>query len=60
MKWPTGRYNGMRIVGVDIRFQIDVTEWLWRPMIGHRCGALHWGCVRSWWQLCYERFPRGD
>lgn len=27
MRWPRGRYNGQRIVGVDVKLVIDVLRW---------------------------------
>lgn len=27
MKWPTGKYNGLRIVGFRVTFSIDVRFW---------------------------------
>ena len=35
MKWPRGRYNGARIVGIDVRVRFDVTTW------GHWCLPNH-------------------
>jgi hypothetical protein len=54
MKWPRGKYNGRRIVGFNVKVELDVTEWRWMPVIGHHCGMLHWLCFRSWWQATYE------
>jgi hypothetical protein len=32
MKWPRGRYNGERIVGLSVKVRVDVTRWhLWMP-----------------------------
>lgn len=33
MKWPCGRYNGRRIVGIPLLLRIDVTRWDWRPHV---------------------------
>lgn len=54
MRWPRGKYNGSRIVGFDIHIRLDITEWYWKPIIGHYCGAFHWLCIRSWWTGSYE------
>jgi hypothetical protein len=54
MRWPRGRYNGRRVVGVRVAVSIDVTVWLWRPVVGQWVGALHWFCLRSWWGFEYE------
>ena len=58
MRWPRGRYNGQRIVGVRFTFAIDVTTWMWKPQIGCYCGACHWLCFRSWTAFEYEQFER--
>jgi len=28
--WPKGKYNGKRIVGIDIRLSIDILFWIMR------------------------------
>jgi hypothetical protein len=28
MHWPRGKYNGQRIVGIEIRFKLNITYWL--------------------------------
>jgi len=30
MKWPRGKYNGKRMVGVKILFRINLLHWQWR------------------------------
>lgn len=54
MRWPRGKHNGQRIVGVSIKVVVTVTDWLWRPMIGHHCGAFHWLFWRCWAQPEYD------
>lgn len=54
MKWPRGRYNGKRIVGIEFKFVLDVTSWKWLPTIGHGFGMFHWLCFRSWTNAAYE------
>ena len=54
MHWPRGKYNGKRIVGVDIRVKLDVTHWYWRPIWLPLCHGLHWLCFLSWWNANYE------
>lgn len=54
MRWPRGRYNGQRIVGVSFKIAIVVTTWRWVPWVGHYCGAFHWLCFRTWTEWCYE------
>lgn len=60
MKWPRGRYNGRRIVGVSFKFVLDITDWRWLPVIGHDCGMFHWLCWRSWTEPAYESWWRAE
>lgn len=63
MKWPRGRYNGRRIVGIEFYIVIDVTDWRWIPVIGHHVGMFHWLFWRSWTNPAYEsewRAKRND
>lgn len=53
-RWPRGRYNGRRIIGFRVSFQIRLFYWNWKPIIGHYCGACHWLCFQSWWERVYE------
>ena len=53
-RWPRGKYNGQRIVGVTFEFKIDVTLWFWRPVIG-QFGAFHWLCFLTWTEWTYEQ-----
>lgn len=50
MKWPRGKYNGRRIVGIRVILALNVHKWHWKPYIGHYCGAIHWFCFLSWWE----------
>jgi hypothetical protein len=54
MRWPRGRYNGQRIVGVSFKISLDVMMWCWWPQVGLQCGAFHWLCFRTWTGWCYE------
>lgn len=47
MKWPRGRYNGRRIVGVRIIVALDIIDWgiRWADKFGG-CAIL--GPVRVW------------
>ena len=56
MKWPRGRYNGMRIIGLEVKFKLCFTTWRWKPFIGGYCGGLHWGPFMSWWGFDYDQF----
>lgn len=51
MKWPRGRWNGRRIVGIDFHVIVDVTHWrLAWPRYGS-CLAL--GPLRIWLRAEY-------
>ena len=53
MKWPRGRYNGQRIVGVDIHVIVDVCWWTWcLPNRWGRC--LGMGPLRVWVSAAYR------
>lgn len=58
MKWPRGKYNGWRIVGVEMKVILDVTDWRWRPVYVRFSGGLHWLCFRTFWQLSYDSWDR--
>ena len=54
MHWPVGRYNGQRIVGLEIRVKLDVTRWTWcLPTRYGRCLGL--GPLMIWVQAAYRR-----
>lgn len=55
LHWPLGRYNGQRIVGVGLRFKIDITDWTYVPRINWQwAGCIHWLCVYTWVAWEYE------
>lgn len=46
-RWPRGRYNGQRIVGLRATVVIDVDEWNWIPRFGPRfTRCIRWLCCR--------------
>jgi hypothetical protein len=55
LRWPRGRYNGSRIVGVEAKFCIDFTWW------GFSLGSVRYstaftvGPVHMWFGAVYER-----
>ena len=55
VKWPRGKYNGRRIVGVCVKFKLDLLKWYWKPIIsfGHMKYA-HWLCFRFHFETNYE------
>lgn len=57
-RWPRGRYNGQRIVGFEVKLQLDVSQWLWRPMFLRFCNGAHLFCFRSWWHPVYADDPQ--
>jgi hypothetical protein len=54
MRWPRGKYNGRRIIGVSFKISLAVDEWRWKPVIGNHCGMFHWLFWRSWTQWEYD------
>ena len=52
MKWPRGRYNGKRIVGIRFTTQIDITCWAWWPRRIRFANSIYWLCfiVRLEWE----------
>lgn len=53
MKWPRGRFNGQRIVGVHVAVSVDVTRW--RCFIyGRHTIAIGLGPVIVWPRLEYR------
>ncbi len=54
MQWPRGKYNGIRIVGVEIRIKLDLLAWWWE--LRYRLDALRIfvGPVHIWISLNYE------
>lgn len=54
MRWPRGRYNGRRIVGVEVKVRINLRWWSldWpSPRLG-MCGSL--GPVHVWLNWEYD------
>ena len=53
MRWPRGRYNGRRIVGVRVIVAFDITHWAirWPDKYGG-CGML--GPILVWPSWEYE------
>ncbi len=53
MKWPRGRYNGWRIVGVDVRVRVDLTWWS-LDLPGRWGGCYSIGPLHVWFNAAYE------
>ena len=41
MRWPRGRYNGQRITGFRISFEVNVDWMWWKPRISWNFGEPH-------------------
>lgn len=54
MKWPRGRYNGMRILGISIKMKIDVTLWGFDIYWKHQ-KSIHIGCLHIWFGFYYGK-----
>lgn len=54
MKWPRGKYNGQRIVGIEIRMKIDILEWWWELRYRHGTQRIFMGPVHIWIDTNYE------
>ena len=53
IRWPRGRYNGQRIVGVTVKADIDVLNW--GLSLPTRYGGCLWlGPLRLWVSACYD------
>jgi len=44
MKWPVGKYNGRRIVGLEIDAKVRVNVWYWRPRWFTYTSRIAWLC----------------
>lgn len=45
-RWPRGRYNGKRIDGFSLRFDVHLLWWVWKPIAEYNHGEpfLLWLC----------------
>jgi hypothetical protein len=53
-RWPRGRYNGRRIVGVELKIIIDLSYWYWKPVQVKYGGGDHWLYFRTFIQWSYD------
>lgn len=54
MKWPVGKYNGQRIEGWEIKFQLRLLT-PWSFCLPNRYGTcLGLGPLRIWFSATYE------
>lgn len=54
MKWPRGKYNGWRIVGIDVHMKIDVLDWWWKLRYQFGTVWIFVGPVHIWINPNYE------
>lgn len=58
VKWPRGKYNGRRIVGIEFKIRLDVTRWYLVPVCGGGVwkfsGGFYWLCFMTWTNWNYE------
>jgi len=55
LRWPRGKHNGQRIVGVEVKFVISLTFWALK--LGWNFGnpMIHFGPLHFWFQTVYDR-----
>lgn len=56
MKWPKGKYNGLRIDGFSISITLHLLWWVWAPIISMNFGEpyLVWLCISVRLKLNFE------
>ena len=54
MKWPRGRYNGKRIIGVSIKFKFSIEYFQWLPRVMKYTNCLRWLWFYLWIEWEYE------
>lgn len=54
MKWPRGKYNGWKIVGVEVKFRLDVLCWSSWCLPNRYGQCLGLGPVRIWFSPAYS------
>lgn len=55
LRWPRGKYNGQRIVGIDVKLRINIRQWRLKPVTTWQyTGGIHWLCFMSWWNFNFE------
>lgn len=54
MRWPRGKYNGMRIVGFDVRVRFDLCRWslAWPSLLYGTCLSI--GPLHVWFGSAYK------
>lgn len=56
MKWPRGKYNGLRVGGLKVKVEVNVLWWNWPKweLIGW-CPYIHVGPIHIWWEKAFEK-----
>ena len=54
MRWPRGRFNGQRIVGVELRVRVQVTHWYWSWPSLYQGRCLGCGPLCIWIEPTYD------
>ena len=55
MKWPRGRWNGWRIVGLVVKVRFDVSRWH-LALPSHYGTCLSIGPFHIWIEAAYDEF----
>jgi hypothetical protein len=58
LRWPRGRYNGRRIVGVKLTFRFSLEHFNWRPKSPKYSNCVHWLWFWVWMYWDYADFDR--
>lgn len=52
--WPRGRINGQRIIGLEAKMKIDLTDWKLFPRFNSWTRCFRWLCVWLWIHFEYK------
>lgn len=53
-RWPRGKYNGQRIVGMEIRARFDLEQWGFRAKWDLGTCFVHIGPMIVWFDTAYS------
>lgn len=54
MKWPRGKYNGRRIIGMEVEWKWHPLHWYRMPCKTRYMAGFHWLCFSLWLRWVYE------
>ncbi|WP_299733913.1 hypothetical protein [uncultured Endozoicomonas sp.] len=56
LRWPRGRYNGQKIGGFKISFEVNVLSWDWKPIFHWKFGYHYfiWLCFTVRFETSYQ------